>query len=62
MKAEQIRNSHLKKFERISPEEKIFFSLSYGYFLFNLLPKNKKRDIIKYRNAWKKRRISTGNL
>jgi hypothetical protein len=32
-----------KKFSKLSPEERILWSLSYGWFIYENLPESKKR-------------------
>lgn len=45
----------MKNFSKIPVEERIIWSLSYGWFLYENLPKDKKKIFNKYRNRWKKR-------
>jgi hypothetical protein len=45
MNGQKVRETHFKDFDKLSVEEKISSSLSHGYFLFGLLPENKKRNV-----------------
>ncbi|MCS7180885.1 MAG: hypothetical protein N2589_00950 [bacterium] len=47
--------NHIKNFKKIPTEEKILWTLSYGWFLYENLPEEKKKIFNKYRNGWKER-------
>jgi hypothetical protein len=44
----------IKKFSKLSPKERMLWSLSYGWFIYENLPESKKKIFQKYRNRWKK--------
>lgn len=53
MKREEIFNSHIENFKKLSPIERIVFSLSFGYFFYNLLDEDKKKIYQSFRNGGK---------
>jgi hypothetical protein len=57
MDTESVRASHFREFAKKSPEEKICFSLSLGYFLYDMLTPGTKKQAQQYRNVSKKRGI-----
>ncbi|MGC8976662.1 MAG: hypothetical protein ACP5OB_03460 [Candidatus Ratteibacteria bacterium] len=44
----------MKNFSKLPAEEKIIWSLSYAWFLYENLSEDKKKIFKKYRNKWKK--------
>ncbi|MDP2921401.1 MAG: hypothetical protein Q8O12_03425 [Candidatus Omnitrophota bacterium] len=52
--ANEIRHSHFRQFEKLTPEERIRWALSAGYSLWQAMPKDSKKYAERLRNGWKK--------